>query len=257
MISLNACSRIKAVSFLLYLLITIGACKKTGAGESVTAKGYATGKVIDTYGNPIQGVEVVVNNSLIGNNNPAGVTDVNGNYKIKLPTVGTFHTSASFRKVFNGKTYTLDLHPDSFDEFSNEGAVRNFQWKLTGQRKTVEEGYYGGSIGFNTGLGSLISEYQYIEFTLVPQGKLIDGSAGQTVQMKCGQPYTADYGHLRNIPIGRYKISAVYRENGTSTPLRIRYLLAEENTYTNELVLDFEPQMLSGTNHAEILCKEN
>ncbi|RYY61809.1 MAG: carboxypeptidase regulatory-like domain-containing protein [Chitinophagaceae bacterium] len=256
MYSQNTLLRLNILSFTTCLLLCLGACKKSDAGETGSAKGYATGKITNADGAPIQGARVVANNSMIFDGSPSAVTDANGIYKIKLPAVGTFHTSAQITKSFNGQVYILELTPDSYDEFSIEGANRNFVWKLTGQRETASMGYYGATLAMNSDLYSLIEDYSKVTWTLVPQGKLIDGSQGATLTLKCGAPMTSDYAVLRDIPLGRYKVSAVYKENNLTRPLRIGYLDTPSSAWTPEFIMDFQPT-LPGYAESQMVFTEN
>ncbi|MCK7555635.1 carboxypeptidase-like regulatory domain-containing protein [Chitinophaga sedimenti] len=246
-------------SIILSSLICLSvACGKSEEepGNGGSQKGYATGKVVTAKGEAIAGAKVVANNSLIGNTNPSGVTAANGTYKIQLPTVGTYHTSATITKTYNGKTYTLDLRPDSYDEYSNEGAVRNFTWALTGKRGSDMEGYYGSSIGINTDITSMIEDFSLLEFTLTPKGALIDGSEGSMLTKKCTAPNTIDYGYLRDIPLGRYEITAIYKGPNGNRPVKLKNMYGEQKPFAANLILDFEPETLYGDNVAAIMCLE-
>lgn len=246
----------KNVITMFAIILVSCSCKKDNNTGSEFQKGYATGHIQDAKGQPIKGASVVANNTLIGSNNPAGVTDDNGNYRIQLPIVGTYHTSATIQKEFNGKKYTLDLRPNTEDEFSNEGAVRNFEWRLSGQKEHEEEGYYGATMVINTEIGSEIIDNSQIEFKLVPQGKLIDGSDGLTLIMKGGQPYTQDYGAVKDIPLGRYLVTAIFKSGSGNVPVKLRRLFSYDDPYTASVIVNFEPTTLDGNNVAQIICME-
>lgn len=212
--------------------------------ENGSDSGYATGKVIDTKGNPLAGVEVAIENTLLGNNASAnGVTDNNGLYKIKLSNVGSFHASAYFTKEFNGKQYRLELNCSSNDAFGNEGAVRNFQWKLTGSKPITLDGFYGATLELYNEPGYYVNEDDII-LTLTPIGALIDGSIGSTI---IKSPVVASYAFVYDIPLGRYKVSATY--NGA--PLRLKKLDSSE-TYSTTTTVDFEQIISSGTPFARL-----
>src|SRR3546814_17280541 len=92
---------------------------------------------------------------------------------------------ASFKKPFNGQTYSLDLHPDNSDSFSDDGAVRNFTWKLERRAPLNEYRYYGG----------LVTAFQDTDFhadmedgemTLQPSGPTSDGSQGKPLDLGRG-----------------------------------------------------------------------
>jgi hypothetical protein len=110
-----------------------------------------------------------------------------------------------------------------FDAFNpKSGVTLNFQWKLTGR---AEGGYddttWGGDLKFyrETGLpaGQLVDGSDTIEIRLVPDGPLLDGSQGEPIT-RTGR---AD-GVFRDIPVGRYRISAkLVGSDGSRTTLQI------------------------------------
>lgn len=227
------------LSLAALLSLTACSCKKD---PEKAENGYATGKVTDTQGNPIAGVEVAIENTLTGYHSSAnGVTDSKGFYKIKVSNVGTFHASAYLTKEFNGKQYKLALHSEDNDPFGNEGAVRNFQWKLSGQKPVITEGYYGATIEIHNEPGYYIDQEDII-FTLTPAGKLIDGSTGSILTLRSGQPQTPEYGYVVDIPLGKYTVSATY--NGT--PLKLKKLDSDQAYHTTGSV-EFEQVISSGT----------
>lgn len=233
------------------LLSPTVACKKDAGNGSNGAKGRATGKVTDTRGNPLAGAEVTIENTMVYNSSAAGVSGNDGRYSIQLPEAGTFHASAYIKRSYNGKTYTLDMTPDNNEPFGIEGAVRNFTWKMSGKKPQDNDGYYGATIGINNAPGHVIVDDYNIEFTLTPQGKLIDGSDGQVLKLHSGQPNTPTYGYLADIPLGRYTMTAVYVSGGASTPLKLKKNFSQDN-YTGSLQIDFEPEGTWGKNAAFI-----
>lgn len=215
-------------------------------------KGYVTGKVIDTQGNPIAGAEVIIDNTMFYNNNIIVQTNANGLYEAALPTVGTYAVSASIQRTLNNKTFTLDLASDMMDVLSNEGGVVNFEWKLTGKRPEDMTGYFGASVSVNGAIGSEIYDPENIIFTLEPVGELIDGSKGKTLTMRTGAPYSAEYGNLVDIPLGRYIMMASYEQDGKTISLKIRNMFDASSVYSTSFQLNFEPETVAGDNMAII-----
>lgn len=242
---------------LLCLLVAM-ACENGDPGPDDSQKelGYALGKVVDTQGKPMQGVEIVVENTMIYNSSLVVFTDAKGFYSVKLPQVGTFSASASIKRSLNGKTYTLALHPDNPEEFSIDGAIRNFEWKLTGPKGSAAQGRYGATVSLNKYVLSQVYDSENIEFTLVPKGQLIDGSVGKTLIVRPGQPHTQEYDYLTDIPLGRYEMTAVHKSNGSSVPLRLGKQFDDETAFRTVLQLDFEPQTMWGDNLAIIQYSE-
>lgn len=183
-------------------------------------KGYLTGKVTDSKGKPIRGVRVIADNTFLYNSNLLGTTNANGLYSIKL-SAGTYLATAELTVDYNTRSYKLNLRPDATEEFiQQDGAVRNFSWALTGPRPEQPRLHYGGDIMLNRVVGSSLYDVENIVFTLVPVGPLIDGSEGSTLRLRSGQPSTETYGQLADVPIGRYKISAVHEPTGTKVKVR-------------------------------------
>ncbi|RAJ20009.1 carboxypeptidase family protein [Gelidibacter algens] len=207
--------------------------------ENNSTNGYATGLITDTNGQPIAGVEVAIENTLVGYHSTAnGVTDTNGRYKIQLATVGTYHASAYLNKQFNGKQYKLELHCDQNDAFGNEGAVRNFQWKLSGAKPIAIDGFYGATLELYNEPGYYIDENDII-VTLTPVGSLIDGSTGNTL---VSSPVVTSYSVVNDIPLGTYTVSATY--NGTSLKLK---KLDSNQAYGETSNIEFEQEISTGT----------
>ncbi|SKB60957.1 carboxypeptidase-like regulatory domain-containing protein [Dyadobacter psychrophilus] len=249
--------RVSILMQCIFVLLAVACTETDGPSPDGSApeEGYTTGKVINTDGSPMPGVKVVVDNTMIYASYSIGTSDEKGNYKIQLPKVGTFMASAHITRKYNGREYELDLDPDVYEEFSINGAVRNFQWKLTGKRPVEAQGYYGVTIEVNKAIMSSIYDSENIEFTLVPVGDLIDGSKGKTLKMKHGEPFTSDYGKLVDIPLGRYKMTAYYNGEAGKGPLKLRKHFSEDE-YEDEIIIDFEPQTMWGDNIAFVSYSE-
>jgi hypothetical protein len=219
------------------VLITLTACHKKDDNTNTTGdeNGYVTGVVTDTKGQPISGAGIVIDNTLIYNSNLITVSDANGKYKVKLSGSFTWMAYATFNKSYNGKTYKYDLHPEKDEGFTSDGAVRNFSWKIAGN-KPGSTGYYGGMIQLQSAIGSPVMA-EDVDFILTPDGPLIDGSAGQTLTLRGGPPRSATYFKLADVPLGRYKVKAKY--NGQFLNL----LNTTTNQSGTELVLNFEPEI--------------
>lgn len=236
--SLKRAKNATLIAVLALISLSACSCKKDPSGAE---DGYATGRIIDTQGRPLAGVEVAIENTLVGYHSTAnGVTDSKGLYKIKLSNVGTFHASAYLTKEYNGKQYKLALHCDGNDAFGNEGAVRNFHWKLSGHKPTALEGFYGSTIEIHNEPGYYIDQEDII-FTLTPVGKLIDGSNGNVLTLRSGQPQTSTYGYVVDIPLGKYNLTATY----LGVPLRLKKLDSNQ-PYSTTTTVEFEQIISSG-----------
>jgi hypothetical protein len=245
----------KATAALLATLLSLGlsACDiradDTPAPPGAQA-GYATGIVLDMRGKPIAGARILLDNSVYYASYIHGSTGADGRYRIK-PQPGAWKAEASIRKDYNGRTYTLELHPDSIDSFDESGAVRNFVWKLEGRTPDSDYGYYGGFIQLSTDL-DFEGELEDIELTLTPSGPLIDGSPGRTLQLRKGDHYWVDAWQIEDVPIGRYRVTALLRGGDGDRPLRIRDWHARGD-FVDEFQLDFLPKSGSTNNAASIV----
>lgn len=212
----------KTVNNLAWSLAFAGVLACAGCSKSVSDEpqagtqtaGYLSGRVTNAQGKPLPGATVLADNLQFYNSHEETSSDANGNFRVKTPT-GSYRAIAQIRRTYNGKNYTLDLKPDNTAAFAgDEGAVRNFQWQLSGEYAGQSGLYYGGEITLDKDVMSDLYDVENIEFTLTPVGPLIDGSEGKTLRLKSGDPYTESYGLLADVPIGRYKITAVYKPTG-------------------------------------------
>jgi hypothetical protein len=158
-------------------------------------------------------------------------------------------------KSYNGIPYKFDVYADNDAPVnSTDGGVRNLTWKLTGIVPGTMNSTIGGLVNFQQVFGN--EEYwqwQDVEITLVPVGKLVDGSDGETI-VKKAEDFPERIGAYNNIglndvPVGRYKISMRYvPQNAPAVNLIIK--LRDENEYAPEITADF--QQREGTGFQEI-----
>lgn len=217
-------------------LLQLSACKKTDhdLGPEGLA-GYATGRAVDSQGNPIKGAEIVANNTGAYSNNIVGYTDDEGSYKLKLPNttlVGSFYIRGTITVKYDGINFTLPLFTEEDGAFSpEEGAVKNLRLKISGERtgNFGDEGYYGGVAEVSNWTQEV--ELSDVELTFKPIGPLIDGSTGKTIVTKLDRYYVED------VPIGKYTITA--RQASTQRQLAIR--IRDGQKYTESINATFKP----------------
>jgi len=205
--------------------------------------GSMQGRVVDARGAALPGVSVIADNTLLYNTNALGVSGTDGRYAIDVSRpAGTWVGSAQVTRTYNGKRYVLDLDPDTVDPFAgNAGAIRNFTWKLSGERRDGL-GTYGMSViyyfeGFeDPQFPGQFLDTDYVELTLVPVGPLVDGSTGSRI-VRLGVR-TPDGPALQDVPVGRYTITGRYL--APDLPVR-PLLLRVRNTgeYVPALTTDF------------------
>lgn len=219
----------------LFLLLACSKSDKSG-NDGEAEKGYVTGSVTDTKGNPLPGAALVIDNTLIYNSNLLTTSNNEGKYKVKLSGAFTWVATASFEKNYNGKKYTFKLHPETDEAFTSDGGVRNFSWKLSGQRPESASAFYGAYIQLQSTIGSVILA-EDVDFTLTPSGPLVDGSNGVAITKRGGAPRTDAYFKLMDIPLGRYILTARYQ----GQDLQLKNLMTNESGKT--LTLNFEPRI--------------
>lgn len=226
------------ITFLKYQIIPIGiillsygtySCSKEN--DNSTKDGYLTGTVKNQSGVPLNGVKILVDHSIFFNSNISSTTDQYGKYQIKVP-IGSWYVFAQYQIEFNGKMYSFYLHPDNTSGFGAEGGVRNFEWKLTGEMPQPLSGNYGGLVTIDHYPGVYIDD-SLIDFTFTPAGPLVDGSSGKILHVR-----SIDGFNIKNIPIGRYNVTATYQ----GMKLKLRKWNSGE-AFVESYVLDFEPQI--------------
>lgn len=194
----------------------------TDANPVKIEKGIVKGRVTDANNKPIANAKIVAN-SLDYQDARIGYTDANGNYRIKLPTgiaSGSFYVRGSVKVKYNEQNYNLALFTENDGQFSPyDGAIKNLTLKLTGKRtgNFGDDGFYGGTIEILHDFDTI--EQGNIELTLVPDGPLVDGSAGQTIIRRVA---TNDY-HIYDVAVGKYKITAKDVSTGQKLKVKVRY----------------------------------
>ena len=201
-----------------------------------------SGKATDTHGAPIPGANLQICNPLFFDSCMTGATAADGKYSFDLPPANVWNANASISKIFNGRTYCLDLMPDVATTFSStDGAIRNFSWKIIGLRPDATAAnqytsYYGA--GANITPGDFNNEVPVNDVVMhfVPVGPLVDGSAGQA--------FTANardwvWNIIGNIPLGRYTVTAEYAPaGGAKLALLVGTTFMQ---YAASATLDFDP----------------
>ncbi len=224
-------------------------------GGARPMKGWVVGRIKDTQGNPMPNVMVYVDNPLQANAGSRGTSNLNGRYKLPL-TTGSWRAYAYLEREYNGHTYRIDLHPDTHDAFDGEGAVRNFNWHLTGEKPDGPGSYYGGSVQLAFDPSGGHHDIHNVDVTFTPVGPLIDGTAGQPLTRKStDDPQGQSYSYITDVPIGRYRITARYRPTGKI--LKLRNLDDLSQPYQETLTMNFlgENSSRGCTNCMAIECE--
>lgn len=195
--------------------------------------GYITGTVFDTQGNPLPGAGVQLRGTTYGQGQYQSfetTTGSDGTYRIRVPD-GLYDAKAWIDRNYNGLFFSRLLHPLSMTPNaqldSTEGAVFDFQWKLSGLSAgstppgSDDTDFYGASVDFSyCGLpAAAYCDAKYERFPdylvvpggatirvmLTPTAPLIDGTQGQTLSYEVAvapQDPEYPYGTAPNPPPG-------------------------------------------------------
>lgn len=242
--------RIFKLTGALLLSVAVLACNKKNRNEEMASgPGYASGKVTNSAGQPLQGATIVISNTFSYNKNLTVTTNAKGEYSVKLPSgpgIGDWIAGGTYSINYNGKAYSLVLQADAHKVFSSSnGGVTNFVLKQTGREPSTSPGtvgsFYGGVISSYPGDGVDMSK---VNITIKPLQPLIDGSTGQTITTAA--ELDGNLSWVVNVPIGKYEITA---KQG-NTPLFIRdYTEGIPDANVAKLVRDFMPCKVNGARY--------
>ena len=189
----------------------------TSLRQNVLEKRVVKGRVTNAAGKPLANVKVVIENTVFYASYVYAVTNAAGNYRVSVPN-GSWKASVKIEKLFAGKLYRFDLHPDNAAPFAgSDGAIRNFSWRLSGA-KPDGTGFYGSQVAVYSEPGSSFGMNE-VELTLAPDGLLADSSKGKVITKSLIDIGGSEDG-IRDVPIGKYNITA--RNSATGKPLQIR-----------------------------------
>ena len=209
--------------FLLLLASTIFFIECTNSigahNSSSVQKGIVKGRVTDSQNKPMTNVNVVIENTVFHASYVYAKTNAAGDYSVSMPA-GSWKAMVRINHPYLGKTYQFDLHPDDPSPFAGTtGAIRNFTWKLSGE-KPDGTGFYGSDVAVYSQPGSSFS-MEDVEITLTPDGTLADGSNGTSITKTLTDIGGGEDG-IRDIPIGKYIITARNKTNSKSLQVRLR-----------------------------------
>ncbi|WP_019588612.1 carboxypeptidase-like regulatory domain-containing protein [Deinococcus apachensis] len=196
-------------------LLSLLALSAALAAPGKPGSGTVQGQVLDTRGQPLEGVTVWIK-PVVTTGVAEVLTDEAGRYTVEgLPPVG-YRAYAWLGVRYDGQKFCYRLALGKTSEYNpfvpRNGVVRNFQWKLSGRipdwdDDSSELGYFGGSISPMQGgfQDRWVTQQDQIELSLTPVGPLIDGSTGKALTRTVPALKIAV-----DIPIGTYKVKATF-----------------------------------------------
>lgn len=190
--------------------------------------GKVRGYVKDWTGKPLAGANIGIRSSYLAGyySGGQGVTDKNGYYELSPPKGMAHFYNAGYQIEWGEGVAAVSLHPadGKLDSFvTSDGAVENFVLLPYGvtSRENLQENahlpstFYGGAIFLtwysaeaddNNAPDFAVKDNAKLEITLMPEGKMFDGSAGQTIVIRKTAGISGAF-RIHNIPLGRYRIS--------------------------------------------------
>lgn len=191
--------------------ISVLACSKNEDATSLpsqSSNGEVRGKITDASGHALSHAKITIEHTVWYDSYVEAVSNNNGDFSATLPSqpAGSWTAKAQIERSAYGKTYKFDLAPSSTDPFDRSKSVtRNFIWKLSGERPGGT--YYGAHIdlyAFGTS-----AEIDKVKLILTPiDNTLIDGSTAIAIERNVED--VAGTFMVKDIPIGRYSVKAVY-----------------------------------------------
>jgi hypothetical protein len=176
-----------------------------------TKKGIVSGVVTDAKNLPVKDARITIEHTVWYNSYLFASSDNEGKYQVSLPDdpAGDWTAKARLIKTAYGQTYQFDLEPDKTDAFNKaSGAVRNFKWKLSGQRPGGT-GYYGAHVDLYQFGADVDMTKIKLSFTPFPgEASLIDGTT--TASFERSVEEVAGTFMVKDVPIGKYTIKAEY-----------------------------------------------
>lgn len=205
--------RVFQTGAVLIACISTLACSKNEDSTSTplpssNGEGNVKGKITDVAGHALANANVTIEHTVWYDSYVQAVSNNNGDFSATLPAqpAGSWTAKAQIERSAYGQTYKFDLAPSSSDPFDKSKSVtRNFTWKLSGVRP--DGGSYGAHVdlyAFGTG-----AEMDKVKLILTPlDNTLIDGSTSTTIERNVED--VAGTFMVKDIPIGRYSVKAVY-----------------------------------------------
>lgn len=196
--------------------VVLAACSKNDSDKELSEgaeakKGLVNGVVTDAKKLPVKDARITIEHTVWYNSYLFASSDNEGKYQVSLPNdpAGDWTAKAQLTKTAYGQTYMFDLEPDKTDAFNNAGgAVRNFTWKLSGQRPGGT-GYYGAHVDLYQFGADVDMTKVKLSFTPFPgETSFIDGTPLASFERPVED--VAGTFMVKDVPIGKYIIKAVY-----------------------------------------------
>ncbi|PYE53116.1 carboxypeptidase regulatory-like domain-containing protein [Deinococcus yavapaiensis] len=206
-------------------LAAFGTTRAASPTPTASTPWAMSGTVRDTAGRPVVGVDVFADHTAYYDMNVVGKTDARGQYRLTLARhAGTWSAGAYLRLNVGGETFEVRLAPNVDVPFDGaKGAVRDFT--LDPAKLPV------GTVNTTVAHSNVELDYDTLSFTFTPDGPNILGSTASFTR-----PFVVGHG-VRNVPIGRYHVSATQVRDGVKEQLLLSS--TDERTFSTRVLAVF------------------
>ena len=195
------------------------------------------------------GVKIVIEHTVWHSTYLYATTAADGYYKAALPAepAGNWTAKGQVERSAYGQDYTFDLYPANTLTFNKDSsAVRNFTWKLSGERPT-HGGYYGAHADlYQFGTDVPMDKVRLVFTPYAGESTLIDGSPAVAIERNVED--IAGTFMVKDIPIGKYSVEAVYlgktllldNRHAEGEPQKSQVVIFGKNGYLGETEYNIE-----------------
>lgn len=176
--------------------------------KQTTTAATVSGTVTDSRGNPLAGVQITIEHTVWQGTYVHAVTNSKGKYKITIPSspAGSWTAKAKLTKKAYGQQYIFDLDGDASPFTQSASVIRNFTWKLSGQKPGTDS-YYGAHVDlYQFGTDATMTNVKVVFTPMLDT--LIDGSPAVSFERQVED--VAGTFMAKDVPIGKYMIKAKY-----------------------------------------------
>lgn len=194
---------------LVVIALAATACSKNDdPSNQPDSKETVSGTAKYANGNSLPDAKITIEHTVWEANYVIATSDGNGNYEVAVQSepAGSWTAKAQIEKDAYGQHYVCDLEVNDTSYFyATDETVRNFTWKLTGQK--ITGGYYGAHVDVYH-LGADVDMTQVILQLTPADPQLLDGSQAVTIERNLQD--VAGTFMVNDIPIGKYNVKAIY-----------------------------------------------
>jgi hypothetical protein len=248
------------------VLLMFSACSGAGqtpsapqppGGPDSPAAYVVSGTVVNTAGQPVADADITLRSGYAGVGDIRAKSGADGRYQVNIPE-GSWIAQANKWVSYHNRTYCLSARPNNTEPiWANTGAVRDFTLVTHGENPRGGEPY-GGELNINVYLeGATYGSAQTVVISLTPEGPLLDGSQGITLQGPLTftyEQYSVYPVNLYDLPLGRYRVSAAWQQaDGSLRSLVATNGSSDSPDYKSDIVQFDGGMMACDTKHYNVV----